>query len=436
MDTVRALVQWTRVVPGPNATRRPPGLDPANPRTYPPEVWDPYDDLVRGARARGLDVLLSPAGPVPLWATPCRSGTPERRRTCKPSAREFEAFVTALARRFSGSLRRREPARRAPAGGALVGVERAQPAGLAEPAVRARRRPRGQHGGAALPRPRARRHPRARHGRPRRRRGPARRDGAGRAHGRHARAQRGAAGVLPARPAVPRPPRARPARPGGARSRLPRLHAARGDGLRPPPLHARRLAAAAVGPRARRDHRAQPRPPDHAARPRGAAAADRAPAARALHGVRLPDPAARRRVRRPAGAAGGLPRPVRVARLPHPARAGGGAVQARRRPGRRGLPVGPALRGRPREAGAHDVPAARLGDPDGLRRTRVGPGAPGRRRRPRDRRDPARRPSRRGVRDGGARGRGVPPRGRSSPPCAGAAACGGSAGPPRPAARP
>jgi hypothetical protein len=103
VDTVRALVQWTRVVPGPNATRRPAGLDPANPRTYPPEVWDPYDDLVRGARARGLDVLLSPAGPVPLWATPCRSGTPERRRTCKPSAREFEAFVTALARRFSGT---------------------------------------------------------------------------------------------------------------------------------------------------------------------------------------------------------------------------------------------------------------------------------------------------------------------------------------------
>ena len=54
---------------------------------------------------------------------------------------------------------------------------------------------------------------------------------------------------------------------------------------------------------------------------------------------------------RPARTPGGVPQPVRLDRVPRPAGPHRGAVQADRRPRRRGLPVRPALRRRAREAG-------------------------------------------------------------------------------------
>jgi hypothetical protein len=101
-DTVRSLVYWHQVAPDPGNKRKPKGFDAANPAAYPHYVWDRYDDLVRGAQARGLDLLLSPSSPLPAWASGCK-GTPDQRRACKPKVAEFARFVQALGTRYSGT---------------------------------------------------------------------------------------------------------------------------------------------------------------------------------------------------------------------------------------------------------------------------------------------------------------------------------------------
>jgi hypothetical protein len=62
-------------------------------------AWDPYDDLVRGTRVRGVGLILSPSTPMPAWASRCRRG---QRATCRPRPSDYRAFVTALGRRYSG----------------------------------------------------------------------------------------------------------------------------------------------------------------------------------------------------------------------------------------------------------------------------------------------------------------------------------------------
>ena len=105
VDTIHSLVSWRGFVADPNATKPAPGFRADDPRSYPGDRWSPLDDMVRGARARGIDVLLTPTGPAPRWADSCPSS--ERRRfnpgTCRPNAARYGEFVEALARRYSGS---------------------------------------------------------------------------------------------------------------------------------------------------------------------------------------------------------------------------------------------------------------------------------------------------------------------------------------------
>jgi hypothetical protein len=101
-DTVRAVVYWRGIAPSATRTKRPKGVDFTNPAAYPAENWDNLDDLLRGAQARGLGVLLSPSSPIPNWGSGC-SGSSAKRRTCKPNATLFGQFVQALGARYSGS---------------------------------------------------------------------------------------------------------------------------------------------------------------------------------------------------------------------------------------------------------------------------------------------------------------------------------------------
>jgi hypothetical protein len=101
-DTVRSVVYWADVAPSPRAAKVPAGFDPADPRAYPASAWDRYDDLVRGAAARGLKVLLTPSSPIPRWASGCK-GSAAKVRACKPNPRLYGAFVRALATRYSGA---------------------------------------------------------------------------------------------------------------------------------------------------------------------------------------------------------------------------------------------------------------------------------------------------------------------------------------------
>ncbi|HEX8066755.1 MAG TPA: hypothetical protein VF520_09540 [Thermoleophilaceae bacterium] len=107
VDTVHTLVHWRGFVPSPTADKRPAGFDGTDPADYPSDRWNPLDDLLRGAQARGLQVILTPTSQVPRWAERCSDR--ERRRywahVCKPSPTLFGDFVEALARRYDGTYR-------------------------------------------------------------------------------------------------------------------------------------------------------------------------------------------------------------------------------------------------------------------------------------------------------------------------------------------
>ena len=92
----------TRSTPSPLSTHRPSGFDGSNPAAYPANLWDRYDGLVRGAQARGMDVLLSPSSPMPAWASGCQASL-KVRKVCRPNPTQFKRFVQALGTRYSGS---------------------------------------------------------------------------------------------------------------------------------------------------------------------------------------------------------------------------------------------------------------------------------------------------------------------------------------------
>jgi hypothetical protein len=123
VDTVHAVVNWNSLAPDPAAGSVPAGFVGTDPKSYNAERWNTIDQLVRGAQLRGIDVILTPAAPAPNWAVGKDCTTSEKRRatkgTCRPNAKLFGEFVTALAKRYSGTY-----------------VDESQPAGVVIPKVR------------------------------------------------------------------------------------------------------------------------------------------------------------------------------------------------------------------------------------------------------------------------------------------------------------
>ena len=99
-DAVHSIVFWAKVAPAPTKTKRPTGFNGADPAAYGAAAWDKYDELVKGAQARGLEVVLSPASPIPYWASQCQK--PAALRTCRPNPTQYKRFVQALGKRYSG----------------------------------------------------------------------------------------------------------------------------------------------------------------------------------------------------------------------------------------------------------------------------------------------------------------------------------------------
>ena len=99
VDTVRIVVAWRDIAPEPNSETRPAGFDPAVPGNYPGTGWGAVDDLVRGADARGMGVLLTPSAPIPDWASRTHGG-----ELTDPDPQEFEKFVTAIGKRYDGTF--------------------------------------------------------------------------------------------------------------------------------------------------------------------------------------------------------------------------------------------------------------------------------------------------------------------------------------------
>ena len=97
-DAIRATVLWDFL-----ATKRR-IRNGSSPAAYPPQHWDKYDELVKEASARGIQVYFNLTGPGPSW-THARSPDPANRSSWKPKAREFRRFVQAVATRYSGAYR-------------------------------------------------------------------------------------------------------------------------------------------------------------------------------------------------------------------------------------------------------------------------------------------------------------------------------------------
>ena len=93
-DTLRIEVKWSEVAPSAGA-RTKPVFDGNDPAAYP--GFEPYDDLVRRAVAKGFRIMITLAPDAPNWATAGGRGG-----NYKVDARDFAEFARAVGRRYSG----------------------------------------------------------------------------------------------------------------------------------------------------------------------------------------------------------------------------------------------------------------------------------------------------------------------------------------------
>ena len=98
VDRVRVLVYWRDFAPAATSKQRP-DFDAADPNAYPAGAWSRLDGLFDAAQARAITVQLTLTGPVPRWATKGK-----RDHVTSPSTKEFQAFATAVGRRFGAKV--------------------------------------------------------------------------------------------------------------------------------------------------------------------------------------------------------------------------------------------------------------------------------------------------------------------------------------------
>ena len=95
--SLRIVLYWKDVAPGALSRIRP-AFDGTDPAAY---NWSKYAPAIEEADRRGWSVLLTISGPVPIWAS--NGATSE---TYDPRPKEFQAFVTAVSRRFTKHVTR------------------------------------------------------------------------------------------------------------------------------------------------------------------------------------------------------------------------------------------------------------------------------------------------------------------------------------------
>ena len=96
-SAIRLQMSWSLVAPNP-AAKRAPSFNQTDPNAYPAANWARFDAAIDGARARGLKVYLTLAGPAPHWATAKHDGL------TKPNAEAFSKFATAVGRRYGSKV--------------------------------------------------------------------------------------------------------------------------------------------------------------------------------------------------------------------------------------------------------------------------------------------------------------------------------------------
>ena len=96
VDVVKIRVNWRDMSP----RARP--ADPSDPNAYNAGDWARYDAAVRGAKQRGMEVMLLLGGHAPAWASKkSPRGLPDG--VHRPSANLFEQFARAVGTRYSGT---------------------------------------------------------------------------------------------------------------------------------------------------------------------------------------------------------------------------------------------------------------------------------------------------------------------------------------------
>jgi hypothetical protein len=93
-DTLRIEVKWSEVAPSPSAKTKP-SFDGTDPAAYP--GFQPYDDLVQRATAKGFRIMITLAPDAPNWATAGGRGG-----NYKVDSADFAEFARAVGRRYSG----------------------------------------------------------------------------------------------------------------------------------------------------------------------------------------------------------------------------------------------------------------------------------------------------------------------------------------------
>ena len=103
VDVIRVNVVWNDFAQGPKRRTKPRGFNPSDPNDY--RNLNVIDAIVLGARARGMQVMLTPTVPGPAWASQCKGST-NKKRICLPKPSQYGNFVRALGRRYGTSVRR------------------------------------------------------------------------------------------------------------------------------------------------------------------------------------------------------------------------------------------------------------------------------------------------------------------------------------------
>ncbi len=99
VDVVQIFINWDRVAPEPDS-RTKPGFNELDTSTYGSQYFSQIDAAVRSAKEKGIEVMINPVAPAPLWASTKKSS--ERFNGQYPNMTRWSRFVRAVAKRYSG----------------------------------------------------------------------------------------------------------------------------------------------------------------------------------------------------------------------------------------------------------------------------------------------------------------------------------------------
>ncbi len=103
VDRVKVSVVWSLVAPDSSSTQRP-NFDATNPSAYPWGAWSRYDWIVWLGQIFKIKVYFQLDPPAPRWAIPPGEPQQDGGPGWAPDPTDYEQFVEAVGRRYSGSF--------------------------------------------------------------------------------------------------------------------------------------------------------------------------------------------------------------------------------------------------------------------------------------------------------------------------------------------